>query len=130
MRPISELFQHPGHIYVYCASEAVKAMFAHDLDEQGFAFGDGARTSQRQIDSLMAVCRDHTIAFCGYASHVRCGSLANPVYVTKDSSCNCTRVDYARFVSGADDYVIRGPQGSFEHEEGQPLPAGSYYVWD
>ncbi len=132
MRRISDLFKHEGHIYVYCPSKPLKAMFIRDLDAQGFAFGDGVRVTERAQDfgDIMAVNRDYTICFCGYASHVRCGSLRNSVYVREDHSRNCTRVDYARFVSGEEEYVIKGPQDSVTGKEGQKLPLGVYYIWD
>lgn len=110
-RTISELFAHKGHIYVYCPDAALREAFARDLDAQGFTFGDGVRATERARDfgEIMAVSRDRTVCFCGYASHVRCGSLRDPVYVREDSSRGCTRVDYARFLRGERDYVIRGP---------------------
>lgn len=112
MRLISEIFRHPGHIYVYCPSKPLKAKFARDLEEQGFGFADGARVSERAHDfgDIMAVNRDFTIHFCGFNSHLACGSLRNPVYVREDRSDGIVRVDYARFISGAENYIIRSPR--------------------
>lgn len=107
-RSIQDLFIHQGTIYVYCSGAPVKALFARHLAEQGFRFGDGAALARRPIDSLMCVHRDHTISYCGFVCHLQCGSLEDPVYVPQDSFDGCTRVDYARFISGADDCVIRG----------------------
>ena len=131
MRPISELFKHRGHIFVYCPSKALKAMFARDLDAQGFTFGDGVRVTEHagNFGDIMAIHRDFTVGFCGFACHVQFGSKENPVFVKEDHSCNCTRVDYARFVSGEEAYVIRGPEDCIEVEAGQKLAPGSYMVW-
>lgn len=133
MRPISELFRHKGaHIYVYCPSKALKAMFARDLEAQGFTFGDGVQVSKRahDFDDIMAIHRDFTVCFCGYACHVQFGPVGkNLVYVKEDSSCNCTRVDYARFVSGEEEYVIRGPGQMIDHTEEEKPMINSCYVW-
>lgn len=107
-RPISELFRHQGTLYVYCSGPTVKEQFARHLIEQGFCFRDGATPARRQIDRLMCVHCDFTISFCGFICHMQCGNLENPAYVLQDCFDGCTRIDYARFLSGAEDYVIQG----------------------
>ena len=56
----------------------------------------------------MCVHRGHTLSFCGFICHMQCGSLENPTYVLWDCFDGCTRIDYARFLSEAEDYVIQG----------------------
>ena len=107
-RPISELFKHQGTLYVYCSSTSVKEQFARHLIKQGFCFGDGVAPARRRIDQLMCIHRNHTVCFCGFICHLQCGSLENPTYVLRDYFDGCTRIDYARFLSGAEDYVIQG----------------------
>ena len=107
-RLISDLFNHQGNIYVYCSSPLTEEIFAWHLTQQGFHFGDGASPARRGIDSLMCVHPDFTICYCGFVCHLQCGGLDNPVYVQEDCFDGCTRVDYARFLSGVDDYVIQG----------------------
>ena len=107
-RLISDLFQHKGSLYVYCSSFAVKKRFEHDLIEQGFRFGDGVSPSEREIHDLMSVDRDYTLHYCGFIPHVQFGSLQAPIYCRRNSYNGCTRIDYARFISGEDKYVILG----------------------
>ena len=107
-RPISELFRHEGTIYVYCSSPEVKRQFTRHLIEQGFVFGDGILPGRRAIDELMCIHRDHKIGFCGFVCHMQCGNLKDPRYVDADCYQGCTRVDYARFAAGFDEYVIQG----------------------
>ena len=113
-RPISDLFRHPGSLYVYCSDERVRRTFAAQLLEQGFAFGDGVAPGRRRIDRLMCVRRDFTVCFCGFVCRMQCGSLEDPVYAKEDGFDGCTRVDYARFLAGEEAYVIRGRRPTAE----------------
>ena len=112
-RPITELFEHPGVIYIYCSSLPVKRLFARHLAEQGFGFKDGV---EREISNLMIVHRDFTICYCGFICRMQYGWGVNGHtiddhrgYTSQDSTSGCTRVDYARFIAGEAEYVIRGP---------------------
>ena len=117
MKLISELFRHKGYIFVYCSSVPVKQMFERHLDEQGFAFEDGTRVTERKIADVMVIGRDYTVKFCSRTFQMICGSLQDPVYVKGDHSRGSIRVDYARFISGEENYVIRGPQEVYFNEE-------------
>ena len=115
-RPITELFHHEGTIYVYCSSLPVKRLFARHLVEQGFSFRDG---KTREIDHLMIVRRDFTICYCGYISRLQYGWGTNGHaiddhngYTMGDCTDGATRVDYARFIAGEDEYIIQGPRVS------------------
>ena len=108
-RPISELFRHEGALYIHCANPAMRAMLARDLTDQGFRFRDGASPEQRGIDSLMRIHRDYTIGFCGYVCRVQ-DDIGRPdqlEYCRKNSERGATRIDYARFISGGEKYVLR-----------------------
>ena len=115
-RPITELFHHKGTIYVYCSSLPVKRLFAKHLTEQGFGFKDG---KEREIDALMIVRRDFTICRCGFVSRMQYGWGVNGHdidvhrgYTAEDCTSGATRVDYARFIAGEGEYVIRGPKST------------------
>ena len=107
-RPISDLFRHEVRIYVYCSTDSVKRLFARDLSEQGYHYGDGMSPEKRGVDKIMCVHPDHTVSFCGVVCLMQCGSLKDPVYVDEDCYDGATRVDYERFTRREERYVIEG----------------------
>ncbi len=109
MRNVLELLILNHRAYVFTSSCAVRQRFARDLESEGFTFGDGAKPSERVFDGIMAVNPDMTINFANFAGTMHFGSMKQEQwrYTGKEPEGDTiVRVDYARFLSGAEDYFI------------------------
>ena len=109
MRNVLELLILNHRAYVYTSSRAVRQRFVRDLESEGFTFGDGAKPSERDFDGIMAVNPDMTINFVNFAGTMHFGSMKKEQwrYTGKEPEGDTiVRVDYARFLSGAEDYFI------------------------
>lgn len=109
MRNVLELLTLNHRTYVYTSSPAVRQRFVRDLESEGFTFGDGVKPSERDLSGIMAVNPDMTINYVNFAGTMHFGSMNKELwrYTAKEPKGDTiVRVDYARFLSGAENYFI------------------------
>ena len=109
MRNVLELLALNHRAYVYTANPTVRQRFVRDLESEGFTFGDGVKPSERDLGGIMAVNPDMTINHVNFVGTMHFGSMNKEQwrYTGKEpKNDTIVRVDYARFLSGAEDYFI------------------------
>ena len=89
-----------GKVYMYLPNDEVGNDFLKQAEREGFAFGDGAKPTDRCCEEIMAVEKDHTIHFVGSIGRMVFGSGATTV---GKQSILC--VDFAKYVNGDTDYL-------------------------
>ena len=94
---------------MYTSSTAVRQRFVRDLEAKGFVFGDGVKPSERELDRIMVVNPDMTINYLNFGGRLLFGNMNRDQwrYTAKEPDGDTVvRVDYARFLSGAEKYFI------------------------
>lgn len=101
MRTIAELLNLDGRVYVYVPSKNIRRLFLKNAQEEGFRFADGVKpTRRRAYDDIYALNKDFTLNFVGYIGHIAFHHPEVP------NDYNLIRVDYAAYLSGAENYII------------------------
>lgn len=67
-----------------------------DAELEGITYGDGVKPTERPVDDIMALRPDGTICFLGWAGHM-C------YHYSKNQAI---RVDYEKYISNEDEYLI------------------------
>ena len=75
-RTIEELMNLPGRVYVYLEDEKTADEFFARAEEEGLVFGDGEKPSKKQRDCIMAVNKNCTLNYVGFAGHAAFGNGA------------------------------------------------------
>ena len=101
-RTIEELTDLPGRVYVYLEDEEAAEEFFARAQEEGFLFGDGKRPSEKPRDCIIALNKDRTLNYVGFAGHAVFGSGTKTV-----GGQPLIRVDLRRYISGEDDYICQ-----------------------
>lgn len=70
MRIKSLFAAHPGRIYIYLATEEISKRFLRDAENEGFAFCDGVKPTQREADCIFAINDNMTINYVGFVGHM------------------------------------------------------------
>jgi len=91
MRTLKDLLKLEGRTMIYCRRIQVYVRLIHDAKCEGF------RTPSGTPDSVLSL-HDTYICHAGWAGHA---AFFNPESV----SGKLNRVDYEKFISGADDYM-------------------------
>ena len=94
-RTIAELMDLPGRVYVYLEDEETAEEFLVRAEEEGFLFGDGEKPSKKQRDCIMAVNKNRTLNYVGFAGHAVFGSGTETV-----GGQRLIRIDYRQYASG------------------------------
>ena len=95
MRTITELYSLEGRVYLFFNSSQTYKHFAETARKEGFALPAGE-------DDVLALHSDFSFCHTGWTGHLL---FHNP------ASCNgenLVRVDYTKWISGADDFIYRG----------------------
>ena len=101
MRTIAELLNLDGRVYVYVPSKNIRRLFLKNAQEEGFKFADGVKpTRRRAYDDIYALNKDFTLNFVGYIGHIAFHHPEVP------NDYNLIRVDYAAYLSGAENYIM------------------------
>ena len=101
MRTIAELLNLDGRVYVYVPSKNIRRLFLKNAQKEGFRFADGVKpTRRRAYDDIYALNKDFTLNFVGYIGHIAFHHPEVP------NDYNLIRVDYAAYLSGAENYII------------------------
>lgn len=96
MRTIKQLIQKETKVYIYLRNEAVKQRFSQDADNEGIAFDDGKKVTERAVDDIMALLPGGTICFLGFVGRMCYGS----------GSKDTIRIDYEKYINGEEVYII------------------------
>ena len=99
-RTIEELMDLLGRVYVYLEDEETAEEFFARAEEEGFVFGDGEKPSKKQKDCIIAVNKNLTLNYVGFAGHAAFGSGTKTV-----GDKPLIRIDYRRYASGDRDYI-------------------------
>lgn len=100
MRTINDLSKLNGRVYVYLANAEIGNRFLQQAEAEGFTYHDGTKPTDRGWSTIMAVNREKTINFVGTNGFIAFGSGAKAV-----GSELMIRIDGAKYLSGADDYM-------------------------
>ena len=96
MRTIKELIGKEDKVYILLKTRAIRYRFMADAETEGITYGDGVTPTNREVDDIMALRADGTICFLGWAGHM----------CYHHSEGRVLRIDYERYITGADDYII------------------------
>lgn len=66
----SLLVTYSGKIYVYLDNADIAKQFLQDAENEGFTFCDGINPTERTPANIMALNRDTTINYVGFAGRV------------------------------------------------------------
>ena len=102
MKTIFELSQLEGRVYVYLANVAVGEQFMKQAEDEGFTFGDGATLTERCYAEIMAVNKDKTINYVGTNGRIAFGAGTKKI-----GNQDLIRVDFQKYITGAEDYEYK-----------------------
>ena len=103
MRTIKNLVNERNcKVYVYLANDEIGNEFMRQAENEGFAFADGTKPTNRCYAEIMAVNNDCTINFVGGVGRMAFGSGADKVGNQK-----LLRVDYEKYISGEVNYMYQ-----------------------
>lgn len=101
MKPIADLLQLKGQVYVYLPGPQTQQTFLMDAEAEGFTFGDGVKPTEREADDIYRIKPDRTVCFVGWVGHIAFRSKG------AHSAVPMIWVDYARYINGDRHYVIK-----------------------
>lgn len=96
MRTIRNLISQEKKVYLLLKDPATRYRFMSDALREGIGYGDGVSVADRPVEDIMALRPDGTICFLGWAGHM-C------YHISKDTAL---RIDYEKYIAGAEDYLI------------------------
>lgn len=102
MRTVSNLLNLEGRIFVYLGSHNLVNLFLKNAEAEGFTYPDGKKPTEQGGDDILAIHRDWTINYLGWAGHM---AFRHPDAVIGEP---IIRVDYGKYISGADRYLYIG----------------------
>ena len=103
---IADLVNPNYKVYVYLRTKEVQEQFFRDAGEEGFHFGDGVDLLLKPLENLIAIYPDKRLAYTGVIGHM---AFRHP----EDNIPPLIRVDYEKFISVADDYILKETPASF-----------------
>ena len=95
MRTITELYSIEGRIYLFINSSQAYKHFSEAAGKEGFTLPEGE-------DDILALHSDFSFCHTGWAGHLL---FHNPRACVGE---DIIRVDYNKWISGADDYIYHG----------------------
>ena len=98
-RTIKNLLKHNGKIYIFLRGKDVAREFARMATEEGITYANGAPFGEDTCSDLYSLHDDLTVSYIGWIGHMGFYSVGSEV-------APVTRVDFARYILGRDDYVI------------------------
>ena len=97
MRTIRELIGKEEKVYILLRNKPIRYRFMADAAMEGITYGDGIPVTDREVEDIMALQSDGTVCFLGWAGHM----------CYQHSEGSVLRIDYERYISGAEDYLIQ-----------------------
>ena len=98
-RIIKNLLKKNCRVYVYLSNKIVAKQFMENAESEGFTFGDGAKPTARECDSIMAINENSTINYVGINGHIAFGSA------DRIGGKRLIKVDYKRYIAGDENYI-------------------------
>ena len=96
MRTIKKLINTEKKVYILLKNKAIQYRFMSDAEREGITYGDNVKPTERKVDDIMALQPNGTICFLGWAGRM-C------YHYNKE---NVLRIDYERYIDGAENYII------------------------
>lgn len=93
-RTIKKLSEMDGKVFVYIANAETGKAFVEQARAEGYECGD-------QAAEVMAVNKDMTITYVGSV-----GSMAFHSGAKKIGDDELVRIDFGKYIAGADDYIM------------------------
>ena len=97
MRTVSNLLTLGDRVFVKLNSQNLSHLFLQNAEAEGFTWVDGKKPSEvDRSEDIVALHSDWTMNGVGWAGHVMFKQAANEII----------RVDYGKYLSGAEDFII------------------------
>ena len=90
MRTIRNLINQEKKVYILLNSKAIRYRFMSDAAREGITFGDKTPATDREVDDIMALQRDGTICYLGFAGRMN--------YHHNKHKAIC--IDYEKYIDG------------------------------
>ncbi len=97
MRTIRNLINQEKKVYIILHNKEMQYRFMSDAAREGITFGDGVKTTERDVDDIMVLQSDGTVCFLGWAGRM------NYHYNKNKAIC----IDYEKYIEGASDYYLK-----------------------
>ena len=98
-RTVAGMMELPGRVYVWLETEDIAERFFAEAESEGFVFGDGEKPTSKQTNCIIAVNKNRTLNYVGFAGHAAFGSGTKTI-----GDELLIRVDYLRYISGVNDF--------------------------
>ncbi len=95
MRTIRNLISENKQVYVVLKTKAIKYRFMSDAEREGITYYGGTLPTERMVEDIMSIRADGTIWFLGWAGRI-----------IEHNAKKKFKVDYEKYIDGADDYLI------------------------
>lgn len=96
MRTIRNLINQEKKVYIILRSKAMEYRFMSDAAREGITFGDGVKTTERNVEDIMVLQPEGTICFLGFAGRM------NYHYNKNKAIC----IDYEKYIDGEPNYTL------------------------
>ena len=97
MRTISSLLKHEGRVYIYLNSPVISQQFRADAKREGFTLSGNGESN------IYALNHDKTMNSVGFVGHV----LFHNTSQSLADGTPVIRVDYEKYITGANDYYYK-----------------------
>ncbi len=96
MRTIKQFIKRADKVYFYMKDQETCQRFYQDAEREGITFG-GEKPTIKEITDIVALLPEGEICYVGWAGHMcfHHGGIEGVI-----------RIDYAKYVSGDDDFFI------------------------
>ena len=94
MRTISSLLKYEGRVYIYLNSPTIRQRFCEDAVREGFTLSGNGESD------IYALNHNKTMNTVGFVGHV----LFHNTSQNLADGTPVIRVDYEKYIAGADDY--------------------------
>ena len=102
MRTIANLLTLGDRVFVRLASTNLSRLFLQNAEAEGFTWSDGKKPSEvDRSEDIVAIHPGFTINGVGWAGHMMFKQAGNQII----------RVDYGKYLAGAEDYLIHSENG-------------------
>ena len=105
-RTLTNLLNRDRRVYLFIANSAVWSIFCRQAVSEGFQWSGGGKIPKKQKDDVIAMNNDMSFNYVGWAGHMR--------FHSDDPAIE--RVDFARYINGADSYIIKKENGKAAQE--------------
>lgn len=97
MRTIRNLINQEKKVYIILHNKETQYRFMSDAAREGITFGDGVKTTERNVEDIMVLQSDGTVCFLGWAGRMN--------YHHNKHKAIC--IDYEKYIDGVSDYNLK-----------------------